>query len=512
MNIVGMHGYHDASVCLLRDGHLALCIEAEKDSHARFASFSDKRAQDVLENINCVPDAIAVGGWYGSISHRSGYEGIEAGDWTTIVRDGIEIVRYSCSHERTHIWCSYALSPFEQNRPCYAVCWEGTIGALYSIGGDLSLQRLANPMREPGHKYAFLFELADSSFPLDSRGFSADVAGKLMALASFSNTSDPTHAQQALITAILDSGEQYRYKRDFCASPYFNIGVETPEFCQVAAHFSDALFDRFYRAAKEVCVEKRPLLIAGGCGLNCDWNSRWLDSGLFDGVFVPPCVNDSGSAIGAAVDAQFQLTGNAKLSWSVYCGENLIMDSVSWPGFVRSPLDYACMATALSRGLIVGWANGRCEMGPRALGNRSIIAAPFSDRTKDRLNTIKKRAQYRPVAPMCREEDIDAIFEPCRPSPHMLYFHKVKCSTLGAVTHVDNSARLQSISEADNLKMYLLLSEFKKLTGTGVLCNTSLNYPGRGFINRASDLFRFAHATELDAVVIEDQMYFREVT
>ena len=101
---------------------------------------------------------------------------------------------------------------------------------------------------------------------------------------------------------------------------YYNVGVDDPEFRNFAGIFSDRIFDVFYQFAKSNMKKRMPLIIAGGCGLNCDWNTKWKESGLFSEVFVPPVANDSGSAIGTAIDAQFHFTGNPKIDWNVYSG------------------------------------------------------------------------------------------------------------------------------------------------------------------------------------------------
>ena len=137
----------------------------------------------------------------------------------------------------------------------------------------------------------------------------------------------------------------------------------------------------------------------------------------------------------------------------------------------------------LERGLILGWVNGRYEIGPRALGNRSILAAPFDDATRIRLNEIKQREQFRPIAPVCLEEDAAQWFGCTSASPHMLYTYRASTDALAAVTHVNGTARLQTVTATSNAPLHDLLVAFKQRTGYGVLCNTSLNFSGKGFIN-----------------------------
>jgi predicted NodU family carbamoyl transferase len=166
------------------------------------------------------------------------------------------------------------------------------------------------------------------------------------------------------------------------------------------------------------------------------------------------------------------------------------------------------IADTLANDLILGWVSGKYEIGPRALGNRSILAAPFQDSTRVRLNVIKQREQFRPIAPVCLEEEAAKWFGCDRVSPYMLYTHRVRTDALAAVTHVNGTARIQTVSVATNRKMYELLSAFKARTGYGVLCNTSLNFKGKGFINKIDDLSTYVIEHKLDGFVVEDKAYF----
>jgi predicted NodU family carbamoyl transferase len=168
------------------------------------------------------------------------------------------------------------------------------------------------------------------------------------------------------------------------------------------------------------------------------------------------------------------------------------------------------VAAMLASDLILGWVSGRCEIGPRALGNRSILAAPFKDSTRERLNLIKQREQFRPIAPVCLEDDAEKWFGCTQPSPFMLYTYRVLTTDLAAVTHVNSTARIQTVSELTNRPLFELLTTFKALTGFGVLCNTSLNFKHKGFINSASDLSTYTLQYHLDGFVIDGQIYMRK--
>jgi predicted NodU family carbamoyl transferase len=217
--------------------------------------------------------------------------------------------------------------------------------------------------------------IADPSFPMIKGHFRFEDAGKLMALAAFGRQAPTTPAEQKLIDHILDAdGLLLNNSKDsYDWSSFYNIGVQSQEFKDLALKFSEALFQRFLDFAKLNLTKGLPLLISGGCGLNCEWNSKWADCGLFPSVFVPPCPNDSGSGIGTAVDAQYYYTGNAKIEWSVYAGEEFVEDvDPTLFGYTRQPMSYDIVARALESGQILGWIQNRYEIGPRALPNGSI--------------------------------------------------------------------------------------------------------------------------------------------
>ena len=401
------------------------------------------------------------------------------------------------------------MSNLPKGTQCYALVWEGAIGAFYEIDTELNITLLADVMNQPGNRYILLYGLADPTFPKNAPFSRFSDAGKLMALASFSNRSTPTAEEKQLINFLLDSSYLDMIPYDSLEnSRYYNVGLDDPEFRNFTGIFSDKIFDVFYQFAKSNIKKTMPLLIAGGCGLNCDWNTKWKETELFPEVFVPPVANDSGSAIGTAIDAQLHFTGNPKVDWNVYAGLDFITaDSFDLTQYDLYETNYELIADMLANDLVIGWVSGKYEIGPRALGNRSILAAPFRESTRVRLNEIKQREQFRPIAPVCLQEDAARWFGCHEVSPFMLFTHRVRTKALAAVTHVNGTARIQTVSSLSNRKLYDLLTAFKARTGYGVLCNTSLNFKGRGFINKMDDLSVYAVEHKLDGFAIEGRAY-----
>jgi predicted NodU family carbamoyl transferase len=519
MIVLSYNPGHDGGFACLKNGRLIAAVEAEKNSRYRYSSLSVPDVFSVLSELEEVPDVLCRSGWWPGDAdlseqrERAGYHGVRNSNIVVGRRRllGKTVEYFSSSHERSHLLCAFGMSNLPKGTPCYALLWEGVIGSFYEIDSELRLLKIGDVMPEPGHRYALLYGLADPTFDKSVAEFSRfSDAGKLMALASFSTRSKASDEEEKLIAFLMQECQHLKPMecQTLRYSRYYNVGVDDQEFRNFAGIVSDRIFDRFYQFARSNVNRRMPLLIAGGCGLNCDWNTKWRESGLFSEVFVPPVANDSGSAIGTAIDAQFHFTQNPKIEWSVYSGCEFVGNGVLDASlFDEYDTNYATIADMLASDLILGWVSGRCEIGPRALGNRSILASPFRVSTRVRLNEIKQREQYRPIAPVCLEEDAARYFGCDRPSPFMLYTQRVSTDMLAAVTHVNGTARIQTVSPESNAHLYELLRAVKTRTGYGVLCNTSLNFKGRGFINNTADLSVFTVEHGLDGFVIEGRSY-----
>jgi predicted NodU family carbamoyl transferase len=519
VNFLSYNPGHDGAIAFLQDSRLIFSIESEKDSNYRYSHVSITDVLSAVGELGVIPDVICMGGWWPRDHHEylhgshsnAGYRGVSN---TSAILDKGRLLRgrtdyFSSSHERSHILCAFGMSPLPKGTACYALVWEGELGAFYEIDSELNITLIADVLNQPGNRYGLLYGLADPTFPKDGPYPRASDAGKLMALASFSKRGTPTIEEKLLLSFLLDG--PYRKLSDYdrlVQAPHLDAGVEDPEFRNFAGIYSDAIFEVFHRFARENLLKGRPLVIAGGCGLNCDWNAKWKETGLFSEIFVPPVANDSGSAIGTAIDAQFRYTGNAKIQWDVYSGLPFRLGgSIDPSRYDVYDEDHYRVADMLARDLILGWASGRYEIGPRALGNRSILAAPFLDQTRVRLNEIKQREQFRPIAPVCLDDDAEKWFGCNHESPYMLYTYRTSSSALAAVTHVNRTARIQTVTPKTNKSLHDLLSAFKVRTGYGVLCNTSLNFNGKGFINNMTDLDAYAVQHGLDGFVVEGRAY-----
>jgi carbamoyltransferase len=283
------------------------------------------------------------------------------------------------------------------------------------------------------------------------------------------------------------------------------------------------------------------LCMAGGVALNCVANGRVLrESGIRD-LWIQPAAGDAGGAIGAALSAWYEHHGNPRVAGGdrmrgAYLGPHFSDDEIraaldaSCARYEYLPEDdlLACVAALLADEKIIGWFHGRMEFGPRALGNRSILGDARSPRMQSMMNLkIKYRESFRPFAPAVIEERVGDYFELDRPSPYMLIVAPVRPelrlalsdqaaqlfgieqlnvprSTLPAITHVDYSARIQTVHAEINLRLHKLLERFEALTGVGVLVNTSFNVRGEPIVCTPADAYRCFMRTGMDYLVLEN--------
>ncbi|MBT4119711.1 MAG: carbamoyltransferase [Candidatus Peribacter sp.] len=267
--------------------------------------------------------------------------------------------------------------------------------------------------------------------------------------------------------------------------------------------------------AKEICPSEN-LCLAGGVALNCVANGEILRSGLFKDIFIQPAAGDAGGALGVALSIWHKKFGGERLPKmnDVYWGTEYSDDDVET--FLKNEnlpyekLDESQLIDTVSSLLegenVIGWFQGRMEFGPRALGNRSIIADARNKENWQKVNLkIKFRESFRPFAPTVLEENVSEYFDLDRESPYMLLVADVqpdKRDMIPAVTHVDGSARIQTTSEKQNSKYYNLIKAFREKTGCAVIINTSFNVRGEPIVESPKDALNCFLNTHMDYLVM----------
>jgi carbamoyltransferase len=258
------------------------------------------------------------------------------------------------------------------------------------------------------------------------------------------------------------------------------------------------------------------LCMAGGVALNCVMNAVIRDNGPFKNVWVQPAAGDAGTALGAAQWLDVQLNAGDQVRYTspmdhVYWGPDYTDEEIEkfmlWAKMPYKRLTNVAKETAaiLAEDKVIAWYQGRMEFGPRSLGSRSILASPIHPDMQARLNDIKDREDFRPVAPVVLEEDAPEWFENADVSPFMLFVYPVKenkADRIPAVRHTDGTARVQTINRAQHPHYYDLIREFKQLTGVPVLVNTSFNTRGEPIVCSPRDAIECFWTSPFDALII----------
>ena len=255
------------------------------------------------------------------------------------------------------------------------------------------------------------------------------------------------------------------------------------------------------------------LVMAGGVALNCVMNAKIRDEGPFKNIWVQPAAGDAGTALGAAlwIDCNERGGRGSYRMEHAFLGpdysEQEIEEFLKWSKLPYRRADHLAdeAADLLAQDKVIGWFQGRMEFGPRALGGRSILASPIKAEMQERLNEIKDREDFRPVAPVVLEEESGNWFKDGGYSPFMLFVYDVlpdKADQIPAVRHVDGTARIQTINRSQNEPYYDLLKAFQQKTGVPVLVNTSFNTRGEPIVCSPRDAIECFWTSPLDALVI----------
>ncbi len=326
----------------------------------------------------------------------------------------------------------------------------------------------------------------------------------------------------------------------------------TQKQMDLARSVQDVTEEVMLRWARHVRKEtgEKNLCLAGGVALNCVGNGKILRSNIFDNIWIQPAAGDAGGALGAALftwhqvnDKPRTVVGNGRDSQSgSYLGPAFSSDEIEvwlkkrdYPYHRHNSNEVPSkVAKIISNDKVVGWFSGRMEFGPRALGARSIIGDARSKEMQSVMNLkIKYRESFRPFAPSCLVEDVSDLFELDRESPYMLLVAQVKKerqikmddnhtnlfgidmlniprSDIPAITHVDYSARVQTVDKRDHPQYHAMISAFKELTGYGVVINTSFNVRGEPIVCTPQDAYLCFMRTEMDVLVLENIILYKE--
>ncbi|MGW8331164.1 carbamoyltransferase N-terminal domain-containing protein [Streptomyces sp. NPDC055897] len=561
----GLKLTHDGAVALYNDDTLVFSVEVEKlNNNPRYSEVKNlDTVCELLADFGYRPEDVdhwVIDGWdgqtHGSAAIADGAEAPvtlklapyrESDDGTALLTPhqmgtfslgGVAVSYTGYAHLAGHLASAYCTSPFAaRGESSLVLVWDGgCFPRLYQVATDGTVENGGEVFPLIGHAYA-MGAHHFGPYRRDNESESVDdlsVAGKLMAYIALGTVREE-------IVAVLAEEFHRHFEADSATVRDFRSNVggwgsnAEPSHRYVHAYYrsvrqrledagafqDEDVLASIHQFLEDLLVQRVAervqewkgegpwnLCFVGGCALNIKWNSALRAHPVFQDVWVPPFPNDSGSALGTGA-AHLLATGAARsIKWSPRLGP-AVRPSQPAEGWHSRPCSTQALAQLLHEsGDPVVVVHGRAELGPRALGNRSILAAATEPKMKDRLNEIKGRESFRPVAPICLEEHAPAVFSPGTPDPHMLFDHDVRpewVERIPAVLHLDGTARLQTVGHDDDATLRELLTAYHELSGVPVLCNTSANYNGSGFFPDVASVMAWGRIDRIwsDGVLFE---------
>jgi carbamoyltransferase len=557
--ILGLGGYsHDASAALLRDGELVAAVQEERLTRIKHqGGFPYESIRYCLKAGGVTADDVAAIAFYTRKSNWDGY-------LLDVLARSLRHFRYTATHRRGFVasvgyrvqrslnfradlgrfFHETGFSPRKffdyDHHAChaasayYASPFDGAVVLCIDGGGDgksttgwigrgRELRELELGIRVP-HSLGLLYTRITRYLGFPGSGDEY----KVMGLAAYGK---PTYVDRLRKLVVLtERGYRlemgyfnYQYAYALADRFYAEFGPPRTKGGEITAHYADMaasaqqLFEEIVLHLAVGLKRRtglRALAVAGGSSLNCTANGMLLRSGEFDSIFVPPAASDLGTSLGAALYHWHQVRGRPRGfrlttdAWGPAYGDDEVRAELERASIPYERLDdpAATAAELLAGGEIVGWFQGRMEFGPRALGQRSILADPRRREIKDRVNrTIKFREEFRPFAPSCLREYAPKYFDVDVDTPFMTFTVGVlpaRRDEIPGVVHVDGSARLQTVTREDDPLYHALLSRFHELTGVPLVLNTSFNLAGEPIVCSPFDALRTFFTCGMDALVI----------
>ena len=555
--------YHDSAAALLKDGHVVAAVEEERFSRKKFDDDFPKMAIEwCLKEAKTSPSEIQSIAFYDkpilkferlldnyiAVAPRGFFSFLDTiPKWLhkrlwikNEIKNSLKGFKGEIifpEHHLSHASHAFYTSTFEES----AILTVDGVGewSTTSFGyGENNSIKLTNDIRWP-HSLG-LFYSAFTYF----LGFQVNEGEyKLMGLASYGK---PKYYDLILnnLIDVKDDGSvhlnmkyfAFTYDKVMTNSKFSQLfGIEPRKRDQkteqihydIGASAQKVLEDVLLKMVNHVYekTKMKNLCLGGGVALNGVANYRILKEGPFENLHIPPSPGDAGSAVGCAQYLYYVYHKNERvieqdlstiIAENVYVGPKYTNDEIQ--NFLdKNKIKYekfddqqllSRTAQLISDGNIVGWYQGKMEWGPRALGNRSILADPRKSEMKDILNEkIKHRESFRPFAPSLLEENVSEYFEIDRISPYMLMVAPVKKpENIPAVTHVDGTGRLQTVNQKSNSLYYNLINEFYKITGIPVIINTSMNVMGEPIVNTPEQAYNMIVKTDMDYLVMGNYM------
>jgi carbamoyltransferase len=537
--VLGLNWGHDGAAALVRNGRLVSAIAKERlTRRKKDEGISRDLITYVLEEGEVTPDQLSAVAFAAFVPSEETPIRIFRKDGTEVTSvmfdlfggrtfeefvadiDGVRLPAFFINHHIAHCAAAFYTSPFEQAaclsvdasmfRPeaCSVIAW-----------GD---KRTLNYHRCPGIMIGNAYSIFTEKLGL---GPGLTKAGTLMGLAPYGK---PNQVALERWREFGTSFHERAYKDDprfiqemWCAisldpegRTFLGEESDSAKAQEIAASIQYVFEETLVEQATRVCAELERhhggnLCLAGGSFLNSETNMSILRRSGFDRLHLFPGCGDDGTAVGAALFTAHSLLGDPRLEYSaadlMYLGRSYATPAELAGSPLVSPEEVACR---LANGDVVGLCQGRAEFGPRALGNRSLLADPRSKTIRDHINAnVKHREWFRPFAPVVLAEQASEWFDLDVESPFMLLIAKVKRpDELPAVSHIDGTARVQTLRRDDNPTLYAIIEKFAAITGVPVLLNTSMNGNGEPLVETPADALRFLRSGVINSMVINNRL------
>jgi len=531
--ILGLHYGHHGTACLVRDGKILVALSHDRLRKTKTGLFLGKYCHGVSDDlIDCLFEYAGVD--IGDIDY------IALSDWNkrwafhdiTVTEDGKEvkdlwntiydiecrnlvvnlrkrkIPAFHIGHQLGHAAVAYYTSPFDESY-CLTMDASGANyknNSLVSYGNGKELKSLYCPGLNVGVAYSFFTQYLGIGHQLFKAGATMALAGYGQVLQKVSENlvkyvkesfrEDPSYvAWYDLLWRDLSGSPKYFDRKESDSEKARNIAATIQHIFQYAV--LKCVQDIESNSVKNLCL-------GGGSMLNCTSNSFLMKHGQFENIHLFPGCGDDGLCVGTALYYAHHVLGEERHKYKdgeiCYLGP----DRPS-----KEDPDYEFLAESLAEGKIVAWCNGRSEFGPRALGNRSILADPRLYKNRERINfEIKNREWYRPLSPVILEEHTKDWFHFTKKSPFMLFTAEmIDRESIPAASHVDFSARIQTVNKEDNPLYYRLIEEFYNITGVPILLNTSLNGNGEPIVETDEHAMDFFEKSKVDLLVLDGEIW-----
>lgn len=540
---LGVNLLHDTSAAILRDGELIAAVEQERFDGCRHSTnfprdaidFCLHQASITIEQVSAVGvtfdySAFALNNHpfeQNTVNHddmsKEGRQ-VQHQRNMAVYRSALDDMRASglgnfvtIRHHLCHAAGTFFSSGFDRaNILVVDGRGEDECTSLY-LGDGLSINKLKSyEIKDSlGHLYTYVTSLCGLYNHIGQEG-------KTMGLAPYGT------GKLSLLDSVLKfESDRYRIDREAMRSlkKYANRDIVfSDESKELAFAVQKALEEAFAFLAEDLYAQTgvNNFCLSGGVTLNCNANARLAQLPFVEKLYLQPAANDAGTAVGAAMVLHAGATGTRPVvREQVYLGPSFTDDEIE--AYLQEQglsyqklLDPALVAAELIHaGKIIGWCQGAAEFGPRALGNRSILASPCSATIRDKVNVVKQRENWRPLAPSVLAEQAGHWFSPTLPSPHMLLTLNVlpeKRNVVPGITHVDGTARVQTVEADANPLYHRLISCLFDLSGVPMVMNTSLNTKGQPIVRTPADCIECLYESGLDAIIVGDMIVYNERT